>query len=41
MTQLATSFQEYGEWRKALAQSVVRLRGWLDANQLLEADFLE
>ena len=38
MTQLATSFQEYGEWRTALSQAVVRLRAWLDANQLLEAD---
>lgn len=38
MTQLASSFQEYGEWRNALSQAVVRLRAWLDANQLLEAD---
>jgi hypothetical protein len=38
MTQLASSFQEYGEWREALSQAVVRLRVWLDANQLLESD---
>lgn len=38
MTQLASSFHEYGEWRAALSQAVVRLRGWLDTNQLLEPD---
>jgi len=38
MAQLASSFQEYGAWRDALAHSVVRLRHWLELNQLLDHD---
>jgi predicted GTPase len=38
MAQLASSFQEYGAWRDALAGSVHQLRRWLEASQLLESD---
>src|SRR6201997_448720 len=38
MTQLATSFQQYGAWRDTLAVSVGRLRRWLEEAHLLEAD---
>lgn len=38
MAELASSFHRYGAWRDALSQAIQRLRGWLDANQLLEPD---
>jgi len=38
MSQLATSFQQYGAWRDTLAVSVAQLRRWLEDAQLLEAD---
>jgi Dynamin family len=38
MSQLATSFQQYGAWRDTLAVSVAQLRRWLDDAHLLEAD---
>jgi hypothetical protein len=38
MSQLATSFQEYGAWRDTLALSIGQLRRWLEDAHLLEAD---
>jgi hypothetical protein len=38
MSQLATSFQQYGAWRDTLAVSVAQLRRWLEEAHLLEAD---
>jgi hypothetical protein len=38
MSQLATSFQQYGAWRDTLAVSVAQLRRWLEDAHLLEAD---
>ena len=38
MAELATSFQEYGAWRDALAHSIVQMRQWLGQSQLLEND---
>jgi len=38
MSQLATSFQQYGAWRDTLAVSVARLRRWLEDAHLLEPD---
>lgn len=38
MAQLATSFQEYGAWRDALAGAIGQMRRWLEQSQLLEAD---
>jgi dynamin family protein len=38
MSQLATSFHQYGAWRDTLAFSVGQLRRWLDDAHLLEAD---
>ena len=38
MSQLATSFQQYGAWRDNLAVSVAQLRRWLEDAHLLEAD---
>ena len=38
MSQLATSFQQYGAWRDTLAVSVAQLRRWLEHAHLLEAD---
>ncbi len=38
MPLLASSFQEYGAWREALAQGVTHLRTWLQDNELLDHD---
>jgi hypothetical protein len=38
MAQLASSFEEYGQWRDTLAHSIVQLRQWLDESQMLDAD---
>jgi hypothetical protein len=38
MAQLASSFEEYGQWRDALASSIVHLRQWLADAQMLDAD---
>ncbi|HEX4584630.1 MAG TPA: dynamin family protein [Burkholderiaceae bacterium] len=38
MSQLATSFQQYGAWRDTLAVSVGQLRRWLEDTHLLESD---
>jgi predicted GTPase len=38
MAELASSFQEYGAWRDALAGSIAQLRQWLAQAQLLEND---
>ena len=38
MAQLASSFEEYGQWRDTLANAIVQLRQWLDDAQMLDAD---
>ncbi len=38
MAQLASSFEEYGQWRDALASAIVQLRQWLADAQMLDAD---
>jgi hypothetical protein len=38
MAQLASSFQEYGQWRDTLAAAIVQLRKWLADEQMLDAD---
>jgi Dynamin family len=38
MAQLASSFEEYGQWRDTLASSIVQLRQWLADAQMLDAD---
>ena len=38
MAQLASSFEEYGQWRDALASSIVQLRQWLVDAQMLDPD---
>jgi hypothetical protein len=38
MAQLASSFQEYGQWRDTLAAAIVQLRRWLADEQMLDAD---
>jgi hypothetical protein len=38
MAQLASSFQEYGQWRDTLAAAIVQLRKWLAEEQMLDAD---
>jgi hypothetical protein len=38
MSQLATSFQQYGAWRDTLAVSIAQLRRWLGDTHLLEPD---
>jgi hypothetical protein len=38
MSQLATSFQQYGAWRDTLAVSIAQLRRWLGDAHLLEPD---
>jgi hypothetical protein len=38
MAQLASSFEEYGQWRDTLASSIVQLRQWLDDSQMLDVD---
>ena len=38
MAELATSFQEYGAWRDALANAILQMRQWLGHAQLLEND---
>ena len=38
MAQLASSFEEYGQWRDALASSIVQLRQWLADAEMLDAD---
>jgi hypothetical protein len=38
MTDLINSFQQLGAWRDSLATSIDRLRRWLNAGQLLDAE---
>jgi hypothetical protein len=38
MSELVNSFQQLGAWRDSLATSIDRLRRWLNAGQLLDAD---
>jgi hypothetical protein len=38
MAQLASSFEEYGQWRDALASSIVQLRQWLADAEMLDSD---
>jgi hypothetical protein len=38
MAQLASSFEEYGQWRDTLANSIVQLRQWLSEAQMLDSD---
>jgi hypothetical protein len=38
MAQLASSFQEYGQWRDTLAGAIVQLRQWLNDAQMLDTD---
>src|SRR5450631_44043 len=38
MSELVSSFQHLGAWRDALATSIDKLRRWLTAGQLLDAD---
>jgi len=38
MAQLASSFEEYGQWRDSLASAIVQLRQWLSDADMLDAD---
>jgi len=38
MAQLASSFEEYGQWRDSLASAIVQLRQWLADSDMLDAD---
>ena len=38
MAPLASSFEQYGNWRDSLAAAIVQLRQWLEQTQTLEAD---
>ncbi len=38
MAPLASSFEQYGNWRDSLATAIVQLRQWLEQTQSLEAD---
>lgn len=38
MAQLASSFEEYGQWRDTLAGAIVQLRHWLADAQMLDTD---
>ena len=38
MAQLASSFEEYGQWRDTLANAIVQLRHWLNDAQMLDSD---
>jgi hypothetical protein len=38
MAQLASSFEEYGQWRDTLASSIAQLRHWLADAQMLDTD---
>jgi predicted GTPase len=38
MAELASSFEQYGAWRDALAHGIVEFRRWLDERTLLDAD---
>jgi hypothetical protein len=38
MAQLASSFEEYGQWRDTLANAIVQLRQWLADAQMLDTD---
>jgi hypothetical protein len=38
MAQLASSFEEYGQWRDTLAAAIVQLRQWLGGQQMLDSD---
>jgi len=38
MAQLASSFEEYGQWRDSLASAIVQLRQWLSDTDMLDAD---
>ena len=38
MAQLASSFEEYGQWRDTLANAISQLRQWLVEGEMLDAD---
>jgi Dynamin family len=38
MAQLASSFEEYGQWRDTLAHAIAQLRQWLVEGDMLDAD---
>jgi predicted GTPase len=38
MAPLASRFEEYGNWRDALAKAIVDLRQWMNGTQLLDGD---
>lgn len=38
MAQLASSFEEYGQWRDSLASAIMQLRQWLADADMLDAD---
>jgi len=38
MAQLASSFEEYGQWRDTLANGISQLRQWLAEGEMLDAD---
>jgi len=38
MAELASSFEQYGAWRDALAHGIVQFRSWLDERKLLDAE---
>ena len=38
MAQLASSFEEYGQWRDTLADAIAQLRQWLVEGEMLDAD---
>jgi Dynamin family len=38
MAQLASSFEEYGQWRDTLANAIVQMRHWLNDAQMLDSD---
>jgi hypothetical protein len=38
MPPLATSFEQYGNWRDSLANAIVQLRQWLTDTRMLESD---
>ena len=38
MAQLASSFEEYGQWRDTLAHGIAQLRQWLVEGDMLDAD---
>ena len=38
MAPLASSFEQYGNWRDSLAAAIMQLRQWLEQTQMLEAE---